>query len=149
MTVGGRIIWFGVLLGLLLTGCAIVPMAPTDMDSQAKTFTTKPDKSSIYVYRNESFGGVARMTVSLDGKVPGQTGPQTYFLWEVEPGPHEITSHAENVVALTITTEAGKAYYVWQEAKVGVWGARSRLRLMDEEAGRKAVAACRLAQSNF
>jgi hypothetical protein len=140
---------FGILLGLLLTGCATVPMAPADADSQAKNFATKPDKSSIYVYRNESFGGVARMTVSLDGKVAGQSGPQTYFLWEVDPGPHEIASHAENVETLQITAEAGKAYYVWQEAKVGVWGARSRLHLMDERAGRKAVAECKLAQSNF
>jgi hypothetical protein len=139
----------GILLGLLLTGCATVPMAPPDADSQAKNFATKPDKSSIYVYRNESFGGAARMTVSLDGKVAGQSGPQTYFLWEVDPGPHEIASHAENVETLQITAEAGKAYYVWQEAKVGVWGARSRLHLMDERAGRKAVAECKLAQSNF
>jgi len=149
MTLSGRMIALGILLGLLLTGCATVPMAPPDADSQAKNFATKPDKSSIYVYRNESFGGAARMTVSLDGKVAGQSGPQTYFLWEVDPGPHEIASHAENVETLQITAEAGKAYYVWQEAKVGVWGARSRLHLMDERAGRKAVAECKLAQSNF
>ncbi len=34
-------IGFGILLGLLLTGCATVPLAPTDADSQAKTFATK------------------------------------------------------------------------------------------------------------
>ena len=149
MTLGGRMIAFDILLGLLLTGCATVPMAPADADSQGKNFAIKPDKSSIYVYRNESFGGAARMTVSLDGKVAGQSGPQTYFLWEVDPGPHEIVSHAENVETLQITAEAGKAYYVWQEAKVGVWGARSRLHLMDERAGQKAVAECKLARSNF
>jgi hypothetical protein len=34
-------IGFGILLGLLLTGCATVPLAPTGADSQAKTFATK------------------------------------------------------------------------------------------------------------
>jgi uncharacterized protein DUF2846 len=149
MKVGRRITSFGILLELLLNGCATVPMAPADADSHAKTFATKPDKSRLYVYRNETFGGAARMTISLDGKVAGQSGPKTFFLWDVEPGPHEITSHAENIDTLTIITEAGKAYYVWQEAKVGIWGARSRMHLMEEEAGRKAVAECQLAQSNF
>src|SRR5262249_16284310 len=109
----------------------------------------KPGKSSIYVYRNERFGGAARMTVSLDGQIAGQSGPQTYFLWEVDPGRHEIASQAENIDTLAITADAGMAYYVWQEATVGVWGARSRLHLVDEQTGRKAVAECKLAQSNF
>ena len=139
----------GTLIGLLLAGCATVPMAPADADRQAKTFATKPDKSTIYVYRNESFGGRARMTVSLDGRVAGQSAPKTYFLWNVDPGRHEISSEAENVDTLTITTEPGKDYYVWQEAKVGVWGARSRLHLVDPDTGRKVVAECGLAQSTF
>ena len=67
------------------------------------------------------------MTVSLNGKVAGQTGPQTYFVWEVDPGSHEIASHTENVSTLKLTTEAGKTYYVWQEVKMGAFMARSLL----------------------
>lgn len=143
------------LLGLLLavavlvTGCASVPMASPDDDAKAKAFSVKPDKSSIYVYRNESFGSAISMTVALDGKVAGQSGPQTYFLWEVEPGSHEVASHTENVSTLKLATEAGKAYYVWQEVKMGMWMARSLLQQVDEETGRKGVLECKRAQSAF
>jgi len=142
---------FGLLLTLVLlvTGCASVPMSSTEDDTQGKRFAVKPDKSSIYVYRNEGFGGAITMTVSLDGKVAGQSGPQTYFLWEVAPGSHEIASHAEDVSKLTLTTEAGKSYYVWQEVKMGFWMARSLLQQVDEETGRKGVLECKRAQSAF
>lgn len=141
----------GLVLSLvvLLSGCASVPMASTDDDAKAKAFSVKADKSSIYVYRNETFGSAISMTVALNGKVAGQSGPQTYFLWEVEPGNHEVASHTENVSTLKLTTEAGKAYYVWQEVKMGLWMARSMLQQVDEETGRKGVLECKRAQSAF
>ena len=138
-----------VLLGILLAalgGCATVPLASSQSDAEAKTFTTRPDKSVIYLYRNERFGGVARMGVSLDGKLAGESGPKTYFTWVVDPGSHELESQSENVDTLRIVTEPGKAYYVWQEAKVGIWGARSQLHLVDAATGQQGVAECRLAQ---
>jgi hypothetical protein len=143
MDLGRCRIAFVVLISMLLAGCASVPMAPADVDSQAKTFVTRPDKSTIYVYRNERYGGAARMAVSLDGRVAGQTGPRTYFVWEVD------LSQAENTDTVTITTVAGKDYYVWQEAKTGLWGARTRLHIVTDDVGSQAVAECRLAQSSF
>lgn len=141
----------GLLLGLvvMLSGCASVPMASVEGDAQGKRFAVNADKSNIYVYRNEGFGGAITMTVSLDGKVAGQSGPQTYFMWEVAPGSHEIASHAEDVSTLKLTTEAGKSYYVWQEVKMGLWMARSLLQQVDEETGRKGVLECKRAQSAF
>jgi hypothetical protein len=140
---------FGVLMTVLLAGCASVPMAPADADSLAKAFATRPDKSTVYVYRNERYGGAARMTVSLDGRVAGQTGPRAYFVWDVDPGTHEIVSQAENTDTVTITTQDGKDYYISQEAKAGLWGARTRLHIVTDDVGRNAVAECRLAQSSF
>ena len=53
----------------LLAGCASVPMASLDDDVRAKSFTVRSGKANIYLYRNETFGGVVPMTVSFDGKV--------------------------------------------------------------------------------
>lgn len=136
-------------LVLLLSGCASVPMSSMKEDASAKEFKVDPAKSSIYVYRHENFGGAISMTVSLDGRVGGQTGPKTYFLWEVPPGEHEVGSIAENTVSLKLKTEAGKAYFIWQEVKMGVWMARSALHEVDEETARKAIAECKRAQSSF
>jgi len=133
----------------LVSGCASVPMASLDDDTSAKTFAVKEGKSSIYVYRNESFGGAIPITVALNGKVAGQTGPQTFFLFEVDPGAHEVSSIAENNSLLKLNTEPGKSYFVWQEVKMGMWMARSLLQQVDDATGRKGVAECKRAQANF
>ena len=134
---------------ILFTGCASVPMSSLDSDLLGKKFIAQKDKSNIYLYRNESFGGAVLLTVSLDGKVAGQTAAQTYFLWEVDPGSHEVSSLAENVSTLKLATSAGKSYYVWQEIKMGMWTARSLLQEVDRETGEPAINECKRAQSNF
>lgn len=137
------------LAAMLVSGCASVPMVSMEEDAKAKAFSVPADMSSIYLYRNESFGGAIPLTVALDGKVAGQTGPKTYFLWNVAPGAHELSSMSENTSTLKLNTEAGKAYYVWQEVKMGMWTARSLLQEVDADTGRKGVAECKRAQSNF
>lgn len=137
------------LLASLMSGCASVPMTSMDEDMKAKSFIAQEGKSNIYVYRNESFGGAIPITVALNGKVVGQTGPQTYFLLEVDPGSHEVSSIAENTSTLKLITETGKSYFVWQEVKMGLWMARSLLQQVDDEKGRKGVAECKRAQANF
>ena len=142
------------LTGLLLltsfvAGCASVPMTSMEEDAKAKSFAVPPGKSSIYLYRNESYGGAMFLTVALDGRVAGQTGPLTYFLWEVEPGPHEVSSLSENTSTLKLNTEAGKAYFIWQEVKMGMWSARTQLQEVNQQTGRKGVGECKRAQSNL
>ncbi|WP_432698034.1 DUF2846 domain-containing protein [Marinobacterium sp. YM272] len=136
-------------LFLLLGGCASVSMTSLDADRQAKEFAVADDKSNIYLYRNEMFGGAIAMPVSLDGRMAGRTGPETFFLWEVEPGQHEVVSHTENEARLTLTTEAGRNYFIWQEVKMGMWTARSQLHEVSEEEGRAGVQECKRADSAF
>jgi hypothetical protein len=137
------------LMTSLIAGCASVPMTSLDEDAKAKSFTVPPDKASIYLYRNESFGGAIALAVALDGKLAGQTGPKTYFVWDVDPGPHEVSSIAENTSTLKVNTEAGKAYFIWQEVKMGMWTPRSLLQEVNDETGRAGVAECQRAKSNF
>lgn len=127
------------ILVLLLSGCASVPMAPLDQDTKAKDFSPIPNKASLYIYRNESFGAAIPMTVSVNGKALGQTAAQTYFRLNLTPGKYNVESHAENVSNLPLATEAGKNYFVWQEVKMGMWMARSLLQQTDEATGRAGV----------
>lgn len=128
-----------VILVLLLSGCAAVPMAPMDQDTNAKNFSPAPNKASLYIYRNESFGAAIPMMVSVNGKALGQTAAQTYFRLNLIPGKYNVESHAENVSSLPLTAEAGKNYFVWQEVKMGMWMARSLLQQTDETTGRAGV----------
>jgi uncharacterized protein YceK len=136
--------FIAVVIVALVSGCASVPMATTEQDSAAKTFVTKPGKANIYVYRNESMGQAIKMPVALDGRLVGDTAARTYLLLEVDPGRHTLVSKTENDSILQVDAAAGKNYFVWQEVKMGMFAARSMLQLVDETAGKAAVAECKL-----
>jgi Protein of unknown function (DUF2846) len=133
-----------VLIALLASGCASVPMASAERDSTAKTFAVKPGKANIYVYRNETFGAAIKMPVALDGKLVGDTAAKTYLVLEVDPGAHTVLSKTENDSTVSLTTVAGRNYFVWQEVKMGMWAARSLLQEVDEATGKAGVAECKL-----
>ena len=149
MKIGRLASLFTLSLLLLMSGCATVSMMPAEEDTRAKTFAVKSGRANIYLYRNETFGAAIKMTVSLNGKMAGETASKTYFLWEVEPGTYDIASHTENTSTLKLIVEAGKNYFVWQEVKMGLFMARSELQQVDEETGRKGVAECTRAQSTY
>jgi hypothetical protein len=122
-------------------------MASKEQDALAKSFQVAPDKSRIYVYRNESMGGAVKIPVTLNGRLMGQTAPKTYFAWDVDPGTQEITCIGETSATLSVDAKAGQAHYVWQEMKMGMWAASCALEEVDETKGQAAVNECSLAVS--
>src|SRR5262245_61312490 len=138
-----------VAVALLSAACGGVHLAPSGLSYQAKMRVPPPDKALIYVYRDESFGGTARLEVSLDAVIAGKTGPKTFFLFEVEPGKHFVSSEGENTHHILIMAEAGKTYFVWQEVKMGAFYAQTKLHVMDEIRGREGMRECELLQPRF
>ena len=128
----------GALL-MMVSACASVPMAPPEMDMKAKNMTAPNDKALVYLYRNESMGAAMKLTVNVDGKYAGQTAAKTYFMWLLPPGKHDFASIAENTTNVSLDAKAGETYYIWQEIKMGVLSARSKLQLVDKETGKKGV----------
>jgi hypothetical protein len=137
-----------VLSAGLLTGCASVKMASPNDDAKAKTFATSPNQANLYIYRNEFMGAAIRMAVEIDGKEIGKTGPKSYFAVSVAPGKHTLISRSENDFNLDVVTEAGKNYYVWQEVKMGLLYARTKLQLVDEAQGQAGVKESQLIDTN-
>ncbi len=133
-------------LGLVFSACASVPMASLKDDQEAKAFAAPQDKSRIYIYRNESFGGAIKVSVAVDGKVIGQTAPKTYFVVDVAPGEHQVTCLAESNSQVTIKGSKGEEIYVWQEMKMGMMSAACRLHEVTAEVGKKGVSESKLAQ---
>jgi len=138
---------FAVLIASGLAGCASVPMGDAKQDATLKTFTVPADKAGIYIYRNESMGAAVKMDVELDGKPLGQTAAKTYLYTQVEPGKHTITSEAENTDTLDVDVKPGTLTYVWQEVKMGIMYARTKLHLMNDADGEAGVLETNLAQS--
>lgn len=129
----------------VLAGCASVPMGDAKQDAAAKTFSVPADKAAIYIYRNESMGAAVKMDVEIDGQPIGQTAAKTYLFKEVSPGKRVVTSKAENTERLEIDAKPGKAYFIWQEVKMGLLYARNKLQLVDDATGKKGVAETTLA----
>ena len=122
-----------------LVGCASVNMADAGQDAAAKQFQVAPNQAGIYVYRNESFGAAVKMDVSVDGQPVGQTVANAYIYKAVSPGKHTISSKAENTETLDIDAKPGMLYFIWQEVKMGVLSARSKLHQVSEAVGKKGV----------
>lgn len=132
---------------IALSGCATVNMGDAKQDAALKTFTVAPDKSAVYIYRNEGIGGAVKMDVELDGKPIGQTAAMTYLYKEVSPGKHTVTSKAENDSSVEFDAKAGTLHYIWQEVKMGILYARNKLTVVSEADGKKGVLETTLAET--
>ena len=148
-----KIISFAVItaLGLGFSGCTPkMVKASLKQDRIAKEFKTNPEKSNIYICRNEYFGSAINMPVTLDGKFIGKTEGHSYFYLTVKPGKHNIMSLTENVQTLLLNTEKNKNYFVWQEVKMGMWEADSKLHKVDanHEFGKKCVLNTQMLKAN-
>lgn len=131
-----------------LVGCATVNMGDAKQDAAVKTFSAPPaGKAGLYIYRNETMGAAIRMNVAVDGQPIGQTAANTFLYKEVAPGKRTITSTAENTDTLEVDAKPGMLYYIWQEVKMGIIGARSKLQLVDEAKGKKGVLETKLAET--
>lgn len=129
-----------VLFAALLSACASVPLGDEARDEELKTFPkVAQDKAGLYVYRNESMGGAVKMEVGVDGQPIGATARKTYLYKELPPGKHTITSHAENTDALEVDLQPGTLSYLWQEVKMGILFARTKLHLVSEKEGKAGV----------
>jgi hypothetical protein len=140
-------ILFAAVIVSSLAGCASVPLGDSKQDAALKSFSAPAGKAGIYIYRNESMGGAVKMDVDLDGKTIGQTAAYTYLYKEVAPGKHTISSKAENTDSVEIDAKAGTLIYLWQEVKMGVLFAGTKLHLVDEAEGKKGVLETKLAET--
>lgn len=136
-----------VALAFSLVGCASVNMGDAKQDAALKTFAVPKDKAGVYIYRNESMGAAIKMGVELDGKAIGQTAANTYLYKEVTPGKHTFTSKTENDSSIEVDAQPGTLLYIWQEVKMGVLSARSKLQLVDQAKGQKGVQETKLAET--
>ena len=131
-----------------LSGCASINKAPAAQDAEAKSFAPNANFSQVYVYRNETLGAALSMPVTVDGKLAGNTGPNSFFKFDLPEGKHTITSQGDES-KLEIDTKKNHSYYIWQEVKMGAFSGGSKLQLVDEAKGKAGVKECTLIQSKL
>jgi len=137
-----------ITLGLLVTGCASVPLASPEADSTAKRFVPPTDgKASVYIYRNSFVGQALKKTVSVDNRALGETANKVFFHTTVTPGSHQLSTQSEfGDNTLNFTANAGMNYFFEQYIKMGVFVGGANLKAVSEDEGKANVLKCRLAQ---
>jgi hypothetical protein len=123
-----------------LAGCASVPEAPRERDTEAKQFTAQPGTSTFYVYRDDPVldMNTQESVLYVDETLIGATLPKTYFRFDVQPGEHALHGIAHDQGSLRIATRPGEIYFI----KLDVLNGNSRFTQVSPEAAKRDIARC-------
>ncbi|MBP7865532.1 MAG: DUF2846 domain-containing protein [Acidobacteria bacterium] len=130
-------------------GTAEVDFRTTTDKKQHPTPEPPPGKAMVYVVRPTMMGHGIQTKLAVDGSWVGANRGKCYFFFPLDPGEHYLCSQAENRSCLVISVEAGKTYYLQQQIKMGFMKARNKLVLLEDAAGKKALADCHLCISEI
>ena len=134
-------VFFILLSAFLIVGCAGGPKATPAADAKAKQFILPTDgTANLYIYRNEMFGGGVNMDVFVDDKRAGTTGPKTFIMKNLPAGEYKVEGVAfEGSSILKVNLQPNTYKFIWQEVKMGVLGARNKLKEVDPVTGKSGV----------
>jgi hypothetical protein len=138
-------------MAFFLFGCASVSKAPEEQSKEAKTYSAPADRGTVYLYRTgRAVGAAGQLTVKVNGRDAGGTGPGTFFKWDLKPGIYTFTaSTAESSATEQIDVKAGEVYYIRQDARLGVSSGRVTMKKVGDDKGREEVEGCKLLVSAY
>jgi hypothetical protein len=141
----------GIVLSLLVSGCASTSKAPVEKSNEAKTFAAPEGKGTVYLYRTgRMVGAVGQLSVKVNGKDAGGTGPGTFFKWDLTPGTYTFfSSTAEASAVVQLDVKAGEVYYVRQDARIGLDKGRVSMKEVSDHKGQNEVASLKLLVSSY
>jgi hypothetical protein len=111
-------------------------------------FTSQPEKATIYIYRDEDFGGALPLSISVNDLQIGKTTGRTFFQIVVQPNVYKFTTELGNQAPLVLKVEGGKNYFIRQELKVGWIRPSTLLEIVDSNTGQSGVKASSRLESN-
>jgi hypothetical protein len=124
-----------------LSNCSSVQLAPTSMDTYAKTFKPPSGKANVYVARDTDItGGPNSPQIVLDGTIVGTVGYDTYVLMSVDPGRHSIMAISKwGSLQEQIQAEPDNNYFIKFAWRLGLLSFDMSLEQLDEEMGKAMV----------
>jgi hypothetical protein len=127
------------LIALALGACATLPTMDEAENAAGKRFEPVLERGVLYVYRESPFGLAVVLPTSIDGRMIGSLGSDTWYRLEVTPGSHEIACHAENTGRTSVDVAAGQVRFVEVAIQFGFMQPRCRVFVPTDEVGRKSV----------
>ena len=138
-------------LTLVLASCAKDSKAPAEKSEEAKSFQAPEDRASVYLYRTGRMVGAAgQLSVKINGMDAGGTGPGNFFKWDLKPGTYTfLSSTQESSATVQLDIKAGEAYFIRQDARIGLDSGRVTMKQVDAKQGMNEVKNCKLLVSSY
>jgi hypothetical protein len=126
------------------------PAKPAKQKKIRDPFNIVPpaDKAVVYIIRPTIMGFAVPMRVDCDSFQVGWINAKTFLYTILDPGTHTFKCLAENEVHLDVNLEAGKVYYYEEQVKMGFAYARTKLKPLNEEEGKKRLEKCSISGTN-
>lgn len=89
--------------------------------------------TKLIVYRKGSpYGLLAHYQVKIDGKETGSLKNNSVESFDITPGEHTLSPRQDHR-AITFNAKAGQTYVVKYKTRIGIFGARPKLKIMTIE----------------
>jgi len=148
-----RILYFTlvVLTTVIMSGCASVSKAPTEKSEEAKSFAAPDNKGSVFLYRTgRAIGAAGQLSVKINDLDAGETGPGTFFRWDLTPGTYTfLSSTSESSATVQLEVKAGQVYFIRQDARMGIDSGRVTMKEVSDTKGIDEVKNCKLLVSSY
>ena len=130
-----------ILAGLIVAGCVSIPIASSDLDASAKTFSPSDGEANLYIARNvDVIGFLYSPQIVVDGRMIGTITYNTYLLVSIEPGHHTVVATSRwGTTQTTLEADAGKNYFFWFNWHHSWMGLGMTIQQIDEESGKEIV----------
>jgi hypothetical protein len=119
-----------------------------EKDSITRNLSPIPGKAIVYIVRPTIMGFAVPMRLDCDSFQVGWIGAKSFLYTILDSGEHTFKALSENEFHLKVNLEAGKIYYMEQQVKMGIMYARTKLKLLTDEAGKKELSKCGLSNHN-
>lgn len=129
----------GLAMTAALTLLVAQPARATPQGDAALRLPVPPGKALVYLFRPSRFGPSLPIAVEANGRPIGSTQPQSCIVIEAPPAPLRLVSRGENTAELRLSVQAGRRYFVLQEASVGVRSVVTALRQVTRDQGHDGV----------
>ena len=137
-----KILLIGISILVLFSGCAPkVPVSTQKEDHTSKSFEKDSKYANIYLCRNSFMGGAYNLSVLLDDNFVGRTDMNSYFHLKVKPGKHKVDSVGSNKDTLILNAKSNNNYFIIQEPILTLTTTGVRMKLVNEDEGKKCVLA--------
>ena len=135
----GRLFFLALLASVTALGNASYAVTAAQI-AEVIGFSVPTGKSVIYVYRKQGALPGADSALRLNGIGVGETKPNTFMRFEVDPGQQTLTLESAANLRLDVETKVGESYFV-------LLG--NNLALVDTNQGRENVLASRMLDNEF